>query len=331
MTPNKRILLTGICGFVGHHFAEHILHNTDWQIVGIDRLSYASNGFDRLRDAIGFPHHRVLLFAADFTLPFSIGMMKEIGHVDYLIHLGAETHVDNSIRDPQSFVTANVVGTRMMLDYAKQIPGLETFFYFSTDEVFGPAREGVFYKEDDRHKPGNPYAASKSAAEMLCIAEANTYGLPVVITRTMNCFGERQHPEKFIPMVIKKVLAGDKVLIHSDPTKTKAGTRFYIHCRNVAAAYLFLLDKAQKSEEYHIVGEREVSNLQMARFIADCLKKELNYELVDFHSSRPGHDLRYALDGTKMKELGWQISKTFDESLEKTIRWYVDHPKWLNW
>jgi dTDP-glucose 4,6-dehydratase len=239
--------------------------------------------------------------------------------------------VDNSIKDPQSFVMANVVGTRVMLDYAKQIPGLEKFFYFSTDEVFGPAPSGVSYKEWDRHKPGNPYAASKSAAEMLCLADANTYGLPVVITRTMNCFGERQHPEKFIPMVIKKVQAGEKVLIHSDLTRTKAGTRFYIHCRNVAAAYLFLIDKAEIGEAYHIVGEREVGNLQMARFIADCLKKELNYEMVDFHSSRPGHDLRYALDGMKMKELGWQIPKTFDESLEKTIRWYIEHPKWLSW
>jgi len=327
----KRILVTGICGFVGHHFAEHVLKNTDWQIVGIDRLSYASNGFDRLRDAIGFPHHRVLLFSADFTQPISCGMAKEIGHIDYIFHLGAETHVDNSILDPQSFVRANVVGTRTMLDYAKTIEGLEKFFYFSTDEVFGPAPNGMAYKEWDRHRPGNPYAASKSAGEMLCMAEYNTYGLPVVITRTMNCFGERQHPEKFIPMVIKKVLAGQKVTIHSDPSGTKAGSRFYIHCRNVAAAYLFLIDRVEPGDCYHIVGEREVDNLSMAKFIADRVGKTLDYELVDFHSSRPGHDLRYALDGSKMAGMGWELPKNFDVSLAKTVQWYLDHPKWLNW
>ena len=328
----KRIVITGACGFIGHHVVEHILINTDWDIIGIDRLSYAANGFDRLRDAIGFPHSRVSLFSTDFTQPFPVGVIKEIGDVDYILHMGAETHVDNSINNPEPFVFANVVGTMRVLDYARQLPNLKLFVYFSTDEVFGPAFNGTSYKEWDRYNSTNPYSATKAGGEELCLAYSNTYKIPLIITHTMNAFGERQHPEKFIPMVINKVLKGEKVTIHSDPTKTKAGSRFYIHCRNIASAILHLINCSDSiRDKYNIVGEKEVNNLDMAKFVADVLNKPLNYEMVDFHSSRPGHDLRYALDGTKLKELGWHTPKNFEESLAKTINWYLDNPKWLDW
>ena len=327
-----RILITGICGFIGHHVAEHILINTDWDVVGIDRLSYASNGYDRLRDAIGYPHPRVTLFSTDFTQPFPVGLLKEIGPVDYILHMGAETHVDNSIQNPEPFVFANVVGTMRVLDYARGLKDLKKFIYFSTDEVFGPASDGTLYKEWDRYNSTNTYSATKAGGEELCLAYSNTYKIPLIVTHTMNAFGERQHPEKFIPMIIKKVIRGDCVTIHSDPTKTRAGSRFYIHCRNIGSAILFLLQYSNAiRDKYNIVGEREVNNLEMAQFIAKVLDKTLNYEMVDFHSSRPGHDLRYALDGTKMKELGWNIPKTFEQSLEKTINWYINNPKWLDW
>lgn len=326
-----KVLITGICGFIGHHVAEHFLINTDFELIGIDKLSYASNGFNRLRDAIGYPHPRVKLFSTDFTQEFPAGLIKEIGPVDYIFHLGAETHVDRSIDDPAPFVMSNVIGTMHLLNYARKLVYLKKFFYFSTDEVFGPAPAGVEYEEWDRYNATNPYSASKAAGEQLALAYANTYQLPVVVTRTMNCFGERQHPEKFIPSVINKVLNGKEVLIHANAAKTKAGSRFYIHCRNVASALLFLIDSANGRDAYHIVGEREVDNLDMARFIARVLDKPLYYELIDFHSSRPGHDLRYALSGGKMEKMGWRIPKTFEVSLEKTIRWYVDNPKWLDW
>jgi dTDP-glucose 4,6-dehydratase len=327
-----RILITGICGFIGHHIAEHFLINTDWEIVGLDRLSYASNGFNRLRDAIGHPHDRIMLFSADFTQSLPCGLMKEIGEVDYILHLGAETHVDNSITNPEPFVFANVIGTMRMLDYARYLPNLKKFIYFSTDEVFGPAYNGTSYKEWDRYNSTNPYSASKAGGEELCLAYSNTYKIPLIITHTMNAFGERQHPEKFIPMIINKVVKGETASIHSDATKTKAGSRFYIHCRNIASAILFLINNAKEvRDKYNIVGEKEVNNLEMAKFIAKVLDKELKYEMVDFHSSRPGHDLRYALDGTKLKELGWSIPKDFEHSLEKTIKWYIDNPKWMEW
>jgi dTDP-glucose 4,6-dehydratase len=216
-----------------------------------------------------------------------------------------------------------------MLQLARKQRRLKKFFYFSTDEVFGPAPNGVAYKEWDRYNSGNPYSASKAGGEELCLAFGNTYGVPIVITHCMNIFGERQYPEKFIPLVIRNVLEGKKVLIHSDETKTIPGSRFWIHARNVAAAVLFLLDKAQLQDKYNIVGEKELNNLDIAKFISSVLDRPLDYELVDFHSSRPGHDLRYALDGSKMAEMGWSLPLSFEQSLEKTIRWYLGNPRWL--
>lgn len=324
-----RILITGGAGFIGHHFVEHILKNTDWEVIVLDKLNYASNGFDRLRDIQVFDSTRIKVFTADFTQPIVDGLADEIGAVDYIIHMGAETHVDRSIDNPEPFVLTNVLGTMHILNFARMQKSLKWFVYFSTDEVFGPAPAGVAYKEWDRYNSGNPYAATKAGGEELCLAYANTYGLPLFITHTMNVFGERQHPEKFIPNTIKKILTEETVIVHSDKTKTISGSRFWIHARNVAAAIIFLLEKGQQREKYNIVGEREVSNLDMAQCISDFLQKPLTYEMIDFHSSRPGHDLRYALDGAKMLALGWVLPKTFDDSLQKTILWYTEHKHWL--
>jgi len=336
---SKRVLITGGAGFVGHHFVEHFLKNTDWDIVVFDRLNYAASGFDRLRDIKAFDNRRVSVLTVDFSQSISEGILKELGDIDYSLHIGAESHVDNSITNPKPFVRSNVEGTMNMLDLACHLrdhSSLKCFLYFSTDEVFGPAPEGVFYAEDSVHNPSNPYAATKSGGEMLVKAYRNTYQLPAVITRTMNIFGERQHPEKFIPMVIKKVLSGETVSIHANSDRTKAGSRFYIHARNVADGYLFLIDTLEKkpdaviNQDFHISGEKEVDNLEMAQFIASVLGKELKYELVDFHSSRPGHDLRYALDDSKIRNQGWNMPKGFEDSLEKSVRWMVS-PEYKHW
>lgn len=323
------ILVTGGAGFIGHHFVEHVLKNTDWRIVVLDKLNYASNGFDRLRDIAAFDDKRVTVLTHDFTRPVVEGLAKEIGRVDYIVHMGAETHVDRSITDPEPFVMSNVVGTMRMLDFARAQKDLKKFVYFSTDEIFGPAPLGTAYKEWDRYNSTNPYSASKAGGEELCLAYANTYRVPAVITHTMNVFGERQHPEKFIPMTVKKVQRGDTVVIHSDPSKRVPGSRFWIHARNVASAILFLLEKGEFREKYNVVGEREVNNLEMAEFIAKVLGKPFKYEMVDFHSSRPGHDLRYALDGSKMMNMGWHIPIPFEHALEKTIQWTLANSRWL--
>ncbi len=324
----KRILITGGAGFIGHHFVEQFLKNTDYEIVIIDRLNY-SGRLDRLRDIEAFDDKRVLTLTSSFSSEMGANILRELHDVEYVLHLGAETHVDNSITNAEPFVMSNVLGTMHMLNMAMKIDSLKCFYYFSTDEVFGPAPAGVAYKEGDVHNPKNPYAATKSGGEMLVKAYHNTYKLPCVITRTMNAFGERQHPEKFIPLVIRRALSGEMVTIHSDPTCTIAGSRCYIHSRNIASAYSFLLSNAVIGEEYHIVGEQEIDNLALAKFVADCVGKPLNYQLVDFHSSRPGHDLRYALSGEKMESMGWKPPKSFYESLEKTIQWFLKNPRWL--
>ena len=185
------------------------------------------------------------------------------------------------------------------------------------------------YKEWDRHRPTNPYSASKSAGEQLCVAYENTYGVPLMTVNVMNAFGERQHVEKFIPLCLKKVLRGEKVFIHSYPDKKTSGTRFYIHARNIANAVLFLIQNGSLGEKYNISGEREVSNLEMAQLIAKFAGKTLDYEMVDFHSDRPGHDLRYGLDGSKLFGMGFKLPVDFEESLRKTVEWTMENQEWL--
>jgi len=325
-----KILITGGCGFIGHHFVEHVHTNTDWDIIIIDRLSYASNGFERLRDTETLNDNRLKVFTCDLILPLSEGLIKEIGEVDYIVHMAAETHVDNSIKTPKLFLDNNIQSTYNLLEYARNhLPNLKTFFYFSTDEVFGPALGDTLYKEWDRHKPTNPYSASKSAAEQICVAYENTYKTPLMIVNVMNAFGERQHVEKFIPLCMKKLLNNEKIYIHSYPDKKTSGTRFYIHGRNIAAAVLFLIKNGEIGEKYNISGEKEVSNLEMAQYIAKFMNKELDYEMVDFHSDRPGHDLRYGLDGSKLFSMGFSLPLNFEESLRKTVEWTLENQKWL--
>lgn len=326
-----KIIITGGCGFIGHHFVEHIYKNTDWEIIILDKLSYASNGFERLRDTDTLNNTRVKVFTNDLINPLPDGIIKEIGNdIEYIIHMAAETHVDNSIKMPKLFIDNNVTSTLNMLEYARTLPNLKKFFYFSTDEVFGPALGDTLFKEWDRHKPTNPYSASKSAAEQICVAYENTFKTPLVIVNVMNAFGERQHVEKFIPLCIRKLLNNEKIYIHSYPDKQTSGTRFYIHGRNIAAAVLFLINNGEIGEKYNISGEKEVSNLEMAQLIAKFMNKELDYELIDFHSDRPGHDLRYGLDGSKLFEMGFQLPVNFEESLQNMVKWTLENQKWLD-
>ena len=325
-----RVLVTGGCGFIGHHFVEFLIKNTNWQIIVLDKLSYASSGFDRLRDINVFDDKRVLTIASAFTKSLSEGVKKEIGSIDYIFHIGAETHVDKSIINAEPFILSNILGTMHLLNLAKELKeNLKWLVFLSTDEVLGPAPKEINFKEDSIYNCKNPYAASKAGAEQLCIAYENCYKLPLFIVRSMNAFGERQDVEKFIPSTIRKVILGETVIIHSDSTKTIPGSRFYIHARNISTAIFFLLDKAKAGEIYHIVGEKEVNNLELAKFIARVIGKSLKYELIDFHSSRPGHDLRYGLNGEKMYKLGWRIPIGFEQSLEKTIKWTLDNRKWI--
>ncbi|WP_298753770.1 GDP-mannose 4,6-dehydratase [uncultured Arcobacter sp.] len=335
-----KILLTGVTGFVGHHFVEEYLKNTDWDIVGIGRLDYSSkNGFDKLRDIKAFDSNRVTVFTHDLNTPFGDGLIKEIGDVDYILHVAAGSHVDNSIKDPVPFVMNNVQSTLMVLEYARKLKSLKKMLYFSTDEVYGTAPEGVNYKEGDRFNPGNPYSASKAAAECICMAYANTYKVPIVISNSMNILGERQHPEKYFPLVMNKVLDGEEVQIHANPELTQAGKRHYIHARNIANAIKFILEKTSDTlnqenaaeGRYNVVGEKEFDNLELAQLIAKFMDKPLKYKMINFHESRPGHDMRYGLDGTRLKEAGWEPPHKVEDSIKNIINWTLkeENIKWL--
>jgi len=324
-----KVLITGGAGFIGSHLIEHFIRTTKYSIVCIDKLSYSSKGWSRLLDSGMLSNPKLKVLTWDLEIPFSDGMIREIGDIDIIIHMAAETHVDRSISDPIGCVKNNIMSTVNLLEYARTLKSLKMFQYFSTDEVFGPAPLGVNYKEWDRHRPTNPYSASKAASEDICLAYQNTYKIPVLITNLMNVYGERQHVEKFLPLVIKKVLAGETVDIHTEPDGLTPGSRFYIHARNVASAVLFILEKGVAGEKYNITGEREVNNLEMAQMIAEVVGKPLKYQLVDFHETRPGHDTRYSLDGSKLFSMGWRLPIDFEHSLKKTVKWTLEHLEWL--
>lgn len=322
-----KVLLTGGAGFIGHHMVKAILERTDWSLTIIDRLDCSGN-LNRLAEIGAAKNPRVKFCYHDLKAPFNDQLSGQLGAHEYILHLAAATHVDRSIENPMEFVLDNMVATCNILDFARAT-GCNRFINFSTDEVFGPAPVGVRYAEDDRYNAGNPYAATKAGAVQLGLSYHNTYKLPVITTHTMNVIGTRQHPEKYLPMTTAKVKLGQQVTIHADPTRTKPGSRFYIDAANVADAILFLTAKGEPGQKYNIVGEREMDNLELAQRISKVVGKPLNFDLVDFHSQRPGHDLRYALDGTKMRELGWTPPTTIEQSIESIVTWTLDNPQWL--
>jgi len=343
ISDNKTILITGGAGFVGHHCLEHLLKNTDWKIVVLDSLNYAGNmnriteassdgDMNKITDIDAFDSGRIKFVWHDLRAPISKSVHNLIGRLDYCIHFAAESHVDRSLEDSIPFVTSNVVGTANLVEYLKRYQNQCKTLIFSTDEVFGPAPEGVYFKEDDRHKPSNPYAAAKSGEEMIAFSFAHAFDLPISIVRSMNIVGERQHPEKFVPKIIKAILNNQKVVLHGKG-KEDLSSRCWIHARNVAHGLVFLLDKAEKEQFYHIVGE-EKTVLEIADWACEVIKqRKLNdeeIEFLDFHNARPGHDKRYALSGEKMANMGWIPPVDLEESLKKTIRWTLENKKWLN-
>jgi dTDP-glucose 4,6-dehydratase len=319
-----KVLLTGAAGFVGSHIVSHLLANTDWDIVALDRLNYAGS-LERLAEHKG--NERLKFVFHDFRAAYPSYVLHQLADVKLIIHNGAESHVDRSIFEPEPFVMSNVLGTMHTLDAAKQL-GVEKFIYTSTDEVFGPAPVGVDYKEDDPIRPSNPYAAAKAGGEALCYSYWVSYQLPVIITRTMNLFGEKQDVEKYIPMVIKRVRDMELVKVHGTPEYV--GSRKWLHARNQADALLFLLRNGRAGEFYNIAGT-EVDNLTLAKLIGAFVGKPLIWEYLDFHSARKGHDPRYSLDDTKLRSLGWQPPLSFDESLLRTVVWTLrpENEKWL--
>ena len=341
----KRVLLTGVAGFIGAHTLEHLLENTDWEIIGIDSLKHRGKQ-ERIDQVMAknpdwqSRFEFIICDLAGYDYPqldlMSIfkGSSLTDKPIDYIINMAAESHVDRSITDPVPFVKNNIDLVLTMLEWARLMKP-EMFIQISTDEVYGPMENGRPYAEWERHLPSNPYSASKSAQEAIAISYWRTYGVPLVITNTMNNIGEMQDPEKFVPLVIKKLLAGEEISIHG--SEHDMGSRFYLHARNHADALLFILKnmpaalhsaKTLYPDRYHIVGDTRVGNLDMAGKIAQLIPAGLYYK---FDSSiRPGHDLHYGLSDGKLHAAGWRPPLSFEESLARTVENYLEHREWLN-
>jgi dTDP-glucose 4,6-dehydratase len=333
-----KILLTGVGGSIGVHTLCHILSNTNWDVIGTD--SFRHKGItDRVTQILDdHPEwkSRVKIITHDLTAPFSPILIDKIGTIDFVISMASRSDVEESIQNPVEFIRDNVAIATNVLEYARTAKP-RAFIQISTDEVYGPSGENQGHKEWSSILPSNPYAASKASQEAIAISYWRTYGVPVIITNTMNNFGEMQQPLKFSALVQRMVQAGKTVTIHG--SKTKMGSRFYLHSRNFADALLFILTNTKpymhkdgetdKPDRYNIVGDKRIYNLEFAQIIASLMGKKLKYKLVDFHKSRPGHDRHYGLDGAKLKKLGWKSPVPFEKSLSNTINWTQEHKNWL--
>lgn len=338
-----KILVTGAAGFIGHHFVGYLLRHTDWEVVCLDRLDPAGD-LARLAAVLrDQPEARQRVRVVHHDLRATIeGQLSDETPFDHVVHMAAGSHVDRSVVDPVGFVLDNVVGTAHLLDFFRKNNALRhggKILYFSTDEVFGPANmptdgdaigiPGFVFKHGgyapwDRFNPNNPYAASKAGGECLCTAYANTYGLPILVTHCTNVFGERQHREKFIPLLIERVRRGEKILIHAK--SQIPSSRYYVYVDNVSSAVLHLLQNGMclnggdSLGKYNISGGREYSNLFVAQEVAQLLEKPLVYEFADFVAGRPRHDMRYAVDDSSLRGLGWVPTVTFEEGLSRVVR-----------
>jgi len=312
-----KVLLTGACGFIGSHIAGEIVNATDWDVVALDRLTYAG----QLGWLSHLPASRVRFIYYDLRRPF---VMPD--GVSCVIANAAESHVARSLKDPEIFVESNIEGALNVLEAARQA-GVEKFLYTSTDEVYGESTNRPFL-EGDPLRPSNPYAATKAAAELLVRAYGRSYGLPVVVTRTSNLYGERQHPEKFVPRVVRQLLRDELVTLHTD-ADGRFCQRSWLYVRNQASAIIHLLNNFTPGEVYNVAG-KEASVLDIARFLADILGQPMVADPQNVVAVNPGHDQRYRTDDSKLRATGWLPPEVdLYGTLRRTARWYRDNLTWL--
>lgn len=333
----KRLLITGAGGAIGLHVVAHLLENTDWEIVCTDSFRAEHKGyFDRLTTLKADP--RLSVITHDLNAPFTQREIEKIGHIDYIINLASRSDVHNSIEDPLPFVRNNTELMLTMLEYARAVKP-QVFLHFSTDEVYGSApADSVGHPEWAPILPSNPYSASKACQEALAIAWWRSFDVPVIITNTMNNFGETQSPSKYPAMIQKKIEAGETIQVHST-VDGKLGTRYYLHSRNSADAILFILKNVPVVHHQHgeidmpvrlnIVGDKQIDNLELVDIISKIMGKPAKTEMTNFHESNPGHDLHYGLDGSKLAALGWKSPISFEDSMKATIDWQTKNKEWM--
>ena len=315
-TYMKTFLVTGGAGFIGSNYIRYMLQkHKDVRIINLDKLTYAGN-LDNLKDVADDPRYTFVHGdICDQAL-----VEKLMPDVDVVVNFAAESHVDRSIGAPEDFIRTDVFGAFVLLEAARQHK-IERFIQISTDEVYGSIDQGLF-KETDPLMPSSPYSASKAGADRLAYSYHVTYGLPVVITRCSNNFGPYHYPEKLIPLFITNALEDKPLPVYGDGQNV----RDWIYVEDHCAAIDFLYERGQVGEVYNIGGGNERTNLEITEYILAKLEKPRS--LITFVKDRPGHDRRYALDCTKLHQLGWQPQYAFEEAMDRTIKWYLENRWW---
>ncbi|HHC08658.1 MAG TPA: dTDP-glucose 4,6-dehydratase [Actinobacteria bacterium] len=312
----RRYLVTGGAGFIGSNFIRYLFeHEPDAVVTNLDALTYAGVPAT-VAELDEHPNHRFV--EGDVR---DAGLVDELvpGH-DVVVHFAAESHVDRSISSPRDFVETNVVGTGVLLDAAYR-HGVPRFLHVSTDEVYGPVVEG-YAPETAPLAPSSPYAASKAAADLLVRSYHVTYGYDVVVSRCTNNYGPYQFPEKVIPRFVTNLLAGEKIPVYGDGKHE----RDWLHVEDHCAALHLLVDRGASGEIYNVGAGRQLPNLELARAILDVF--DLGDEWIEHVSDRPGHDVRYAVDSSKIRALGWEPAHDFTARLADTIAWYREREDW---
>lgn len=331
----RNILVTGGCGFIGSNFIRYLLQDIDFdgRIVNVDKLTYAGNP-DNLSGLEKIAGVRYEFVKADICNAKAMEDVLTTYAIDTVCHFAAESHVDRSIVAPDAFIKTNVEGTFILLETARKLGGqVELFHHVSTDEVYGSLGADGYFTETTAYRPNSPYSASKAASDHLVRAYNKTYSLPVTISNCSNNYGSYQFPEKLIPLVILNALEGKKLPIYGEGKNIRDWLYVSDHC----SAVWEIMQNGIRGETYNIGGRCEKTNIDTVNMICDMLDEVVpdsvhhpHRNLIEFVKDRPGHDLRYAIDCSKLEKiLGWRPAESFETGLEKTIQWYLEHREWV--
>ena len=312
-----KLLITGGAGFIGSEFVRQAVKKAS-QVVVIDKLTYAGD-LERLKEV----WNSISFYKADITNSEFVEYIFDKEKPNVVIHFAAESHVDRSILNPEDFLKSNILGTYTLLEVSRRY-SIKLFINISTDEVYGELEETGKFTEETPLKPNSPYSVSKASADMLGKAYFRTYGLPVITVRPSNNYGPWQYPEKLIPVVIIKALQNEFVPVYGKGLNV----REWLYVEDCAEAIFAIIEKGKPGEIYNVASGEERRNIEVVKAILDILGKP--YDLIKFVEDRPGHDFRYSMDFSKvMKECGWKPKTKFEEGLEKTVKWYLNHKEWL--